>query len=44
MHETWIIASNVFRQLLRNRILVVLTLWPWSEWWSSSGTWARRPN
>ena len=26
MLETWIIASNVFRQLLRNRILVVLTL------------------
>lgn len=26
MFETWVIASNVFRQLLRNRILVVLTL------------------
>lgn len=26
MRESWIIAFNVFRQLLRNRILVVLTL------------------
>ena len=26
MRETWVIASNVFRQLLRNRILVVLSL------------------
>jgi len=26
MFETWVIASNVFRQMLRNRILIVLTL------------------
>jgi ABC-type transport system involved in multi-copper enzyme maturation permease subunit len=26
MRETWVIASNVFRQLLRNRILVVLSV------------------
>lgn len=26
MRETWIIAANIFRQLLRNRILVVLSL------------------
>jgi ABC-type transport system involved in multi-copper enzyme maturation permease subunit len=26
MPETWVIASNVFRQMLRNRILIVLTL------------------
>ena len=26
MRETWVIASNIFRQLLRNRILVVLSL------------------
>ncbi len=26
MRETWVIAFNVFRQLMRNRILVVLTL------------------
>ncbi len=26
MRETWVIAANIFRQLLRNRILVVLSL------------------